>query len=64
MNTCVTVQTYNQLSRITTLRKELKQLKDLLLKKDLEKIVNDRYIEAAINLTLQSVICPYRLQFL
>ena len=47
MNTRVTVQTDDELSRIKALQKELKQLKDLLIKKDLEKLVNDSYLEIA-----------------
>jgi transposase len=47
MNTRVTVQTDDQLSRIKDLQKELKQLKDLLIKKDLDKLVADSYLEVA-----------------
>ncbi len=47
MNTRVTAQTDDELSRIKALQKELKQLKDLLIKKDLEKLVNDSYLEVA-----------------
>ena len=47
MNTRVTVQTDDELSRIKALQKELKQLKDLLIKKDLEKLVNDSYLQVA-----------------
>ena len=47
MNTRVTVQTDDELSRIKALQKELKQLKDLLIKKDLEKLVNDSYLKIA-----------------
>jgi transposase-like protein len=47
MNTRVTVQTDNELSRIKALQKELKQLKDLLIKKDLDKLVTDSYLEVA-----------------
>ena len=47
MNTRVTVQTDDEISRIKALQKELKQLKDLLIKKDLEKLVNDSYLEVA-----------------
>ena len=47
MNTHVTVQTDDELSRIKALQKELKQLKDLLIKKDLEKLVNDSYLQVA-----------------
>lgn len=47
MNTRVTVQTDDELSRIKALQKELKQLKDLLIKKDLDKLVNDSYLEVA-----------------
>ncbi|MBL4905996.1 MAG: transposase [Sneathiella sp.] len=47
MNTRVTVQTDDELTRIKALQKELKQLKDLLIKKDIEKLVNDSYLEVA-----------------
>ena len=47
MNTRVTVQTDDELSRIKALQKELKQLKDLLIKKDIEKLVTDSYLEVA-----------------
>lgn len=47
MNTRVTLQTDDELSRIKALQKELKQLKDLLIKKDLEKLANDNYLEVA-----------------
>ncbi|WP_405266572.1 transposase [Cellulophaga sp. Ld12] len=47
MNTRVTVQTDDELSRIKALQKELKQLKYLLIKKDLDKLVTDSYLEVA-----------------
>jgi len=47
MITRVTVQTDDELSRIKALQKELKQLKDLLIKKDLDKLVTDSYLEVA-----------------
>ena len=47
MNTRLTVQTDDELSRIKALQKELKQLKDLLIKKDLDKLVTDSYLEVA-----------------
>ena len=47
MNTRVTVQTDNEFTRIKALQKELKQLKDLLIKKDLDKLVTDSYLEVA-----------------
>jgi transposase-like protein len=56
MNTRVTVQTDDELSRIKALQNELKQLKDLLIKKHLEKLVNDSYLEiAAQNLGYKDV---------
>ena len=45
MNTRVTVQTNDEITRIKALQKELKLLKDLLIKKDLEKFVNVNYLE-------------------
>ena len=47
MNTRITVQTKDEITRIKALQKELKLLKDLLIKKDLEKLVNDNYLEVA-----------------
>ena len=56
MNTRVTVQTNDEITRIKALQKELKLLKDLLIKKDLEKLVNDNYLEeAAENLGYKDV---------
>ena len=47
MNTRITVQTDDEISRIKALQKELKQLKELLIKKDLDKLINDSYLEVA-----------------
>lgn len=47
MNTRATVQTEDEITRIKALQKELKQLKELLIKKDLDKLVNDTYLEVA-----------------
>ncbi|MET6991919.1 transposase [Sediminicola arcticus] len=44
MNTCVTAQTNDEISCIKALQKKLKQLKDLLIKKDLEKLVVESYL--------------------
>lgn len=56
MNTRVTVQTEDEFTRIKVLQKELKQLKDLLIKKDLDKLVTDSYLEiAAENLGYKDV---------
>lgn len=47
MNTRVTVKTKDEISRIKELQKEIKVLKELLLKKDLEGLVSDAYLEVA-----------------
>ncbi len=47
MNTRVLVQTDDELSRIKALQKELKQLKELLIKKDLDKLIDDSYLTVA-----------------
>jgi transposase len=47
MNTRVIVQTDDEISRIKALQKELKQLKELLIKKDLDKLINDSFLEVA-----------------
>ncbi len=47
MNTRIMVETRDEISRLKALQKEVKQLKDLLIKKDLEKLVQDSYLEVA-----------------
>jgi transposase-like protein len=47
MNTRVMVETKDEISRLKALQKEVEQLKDLLIKKDLEKMVQDSYLEVA-----------------
>ena len=47
MNTRVIVQTDDEISRIKALQMELKQLKELLIKKDLDKMIDDSYLEVA-----------------
>jgi len=47
MNTRVTVETNDEIGRIKALQKEVEQLKTLLLRKDLDKLMLDSYLEAA-----------------
>ena len=47
MNQRITVQTMDELSRIKALQNEIKKLKELLLKKDLNELVLDSYLEVA-----------------
>ena len=47
MNTRVMVETKDEITRIKALQKEIEQLKKLLLKKDLDEMVNDSYLEVA-----------------
>ena len=47
MNTRIIVQTNDEITRIKALQKELKQLKELLIKKDLDKLINDSYLDVA-----------------
>ncbi len=47
MNTRIIVQTKDEITRLKALQKELKQLKELLVKKDLDKLVNDNYLDVA-----------------
>jgi transposase-like protein len=49
INTRVLVQTDDELTRIKALQKELKQLKELLIKKDLDKRIDDSYLKVAAN---------------
>ncbi len=47
MNTRVMVETKDEISRIKSLQKEIEQLKKLLLKKDLDQMVDESYLEVA-----------------
>ncbi|MDX8554925.1 transposase [Tenacibaculum sp. 1B UA] len=47
IDTRVIVQTDDELTRIKALQKELKQLKELLIKKDLDKLIDDNYLTVA-----------------
>jgi putative transposase len=47
MNTRVKVETKDEISKIKALQKEVEQLKKLLLKKDLDAMVQDSYLEVA-----------------
>lgn len=56
MNTRIIVETKDEISRIKALQKEVEQLKELLIKKDLEHLVKDSYLEvAAENLGYKNV---------
>jgi transposase-like protein len=45
MNTRIMVENQDDISRLKALQKEIEQLKKLLLKKDLELLANDAYME-------------------
>ncbi len=47
MNTRIMVEDQDEISRIKALQKEIEQLKKLLLKKDLEQLANDSFLEVA-----------------
>ncbi|MFH4965666.1 transposase [Gaetbulibacter sp. M235] len=47
INTRVKVETKDEITRIKELQKEIEQLKKLLLKKDLDALVLDSYLEVA-----------------
>jgi len=56
MNTRVMVESKDEISRLKALQKEVELLKDLLIKKDLDKLVTDTYLEvAAENLGYKNV---------
>jgi transposase len=46
MNTRIMIENEDDISRIKALQKEIEQLKKRILKKDLEMLVNDSYLEA------------------
>ncbi len=47
MNTRILVETNDEIGRIKALKKEIEQLRKLLIKKDLDKLVIDSYLEVA-----------------
>lgn len=47
MNTRILVETEGETTRLKALQKEIKQLKELLIKKDLDKLALDSYLEVA-----------------
>ena len=56
MNKRIMVESTDELGRIKALKKEIEQLKELLIKKDLDKLVLDSYLEvAAENLGYKNV---------
>ena len=47
MNLRVTIETMDELSKVQALKKEIAKLKELLIKKDLDALVIDSYLEVA-----------------
>ena len=47
MNTRIMIENQDEISRIKALKKEIEQLKKLLLKKDLDQLVSDSFLEVA-----------------
>jgi transposase-like protein len=47
LNKRVTIESMDELSRIDSLQKEVAQLKELVVKKDIEQLVLDSYLELA-----------------
>jgi transposase-like protein len=45
MNTRIMIENQDEISRLKALQKEIEQLKKLVLKKDLDLLVNDSYLE-------------------
>ena len=48
MNTRIKVETKDEISRIKALQKENEKLKKLLLKKNLDAMVEESYLEVAV----------------
>ena len=47
MNTRILLENQDEVSRLRALKKEIKQLKELLIRKDMENLVSDSYLEVA-----------------
>lgn len=50
MNTRIMIENIDEITRVKILQQEIEQLKKLLLKKDLDQLVNDSYLEVASEL--------------
>ncbi len=50
MNTRIMIENQDEITKVKALQKEIEQLKKLLLKKDLEQLVSDSYLEAIAEL--------------
>ena len=50
MNTRIMIENCDEMSRIKALQKEIEQLKKLILKKDLDQMISDSYLEAIAEL--------------
>jgi len=50
MNTRIMIENQDEISRVKSLQKEIEQLKKLILKKDLDQMVTDSYLEVASEL--------------
>jgi transposase-like protein len=56
MNTRIMIETKDEISRLKALQKEIEQLKKLLVKKDIDQLVSESYLEVvAKNLGYKSV---------
>lgn len=47
MNTRIMIENHDEITRVKSLQKEIEQLKKLVLKKDLDILINDSYLEVA-----------------
>lgn len=47
MNTRIMIENHDEITRVKALQKEIDQLKKLVLKKDLDILINDSYLEVA-----------------
>jgi transposase-like protein len=47
MNTRIMIENKDEITRLKELQKKIEQLKKLLIKKDLDQMVNDSYLEVA-----------------
>lgn len=50
MNTRIMIENIDEITRVKILQQEIEQLKKLLLKKDLDQLVSDSYLEVASDL--------------
>ena len=60
MNTRIMIENKDEITRLKELQKEIDQLKKLLLKKDLDQLVSDSYLEVAAEMLGYKTVAEFK----